>query len=129
MDRPRVLVPDKYHEKAIEELSKFAEVDEKKLTPEVVSVMEQIIEFVQQATGLIHDNVEEVLEEVNLARKNISGAGGQLTSDDIEKLIQQRKDARAQKNWKRADEIRHQLGEAGIVLKDNPDGTVSWSYK
>jgi D-3-phosphoglycerate dehydrogenase len=34
MDRPRVLVTDKYHEKAVEELKKFAEVDERKLTPE-----------------------------------------------------------------------------------------------
>ncbi len=42
----------------------------------------------------------------------------------VESLIQEREQARAEKNWARADEIRNQLGERGIVLEDTPSGTL-----
>jgi len=42
----------------------------------------------------------------------------------LESLIKEREQARAEKNWARADEIRKQLAEAGIVLEDRPDGTI-----
>ena len=44
---------------------------------------------------------------------------------DIEKLIQERQDARKQKNFARADEIRNELLEKGIVLEDTREG-VKW---
>src|SRR5699024_3001425 len=40
--------------------------------------------------------------------------------------IAARADARAAKDWATADAIRDQLAEAGIVVKDTPDG-VTWS--
>ena len=42
---------------------------------------------------------------------------------EVEELIKQRTEARAQKDWARADEIRDQLQEMGIVLEDGADGT------
>ena len=47
----------------------------------------------------------------------------QLSDHDIEALIQARKDARADKNFARADEIRDQLTGQGVVLEDTPQGT------
>jgi len=47
---------------------------------------------------------------------------------DIEKLIQERNQARTDKNWARADEIRDQLLEKGIVLEDSGDVT-GWKRK
>ncbi|OEF97959.1 cysteine--tRNA ligase [Desulfuribacillus alkaliarsenatis] len=44
---------------------------------------------------------------------------------DIEALIQERQQARKNKNFQRADEIRDQLLEQGIVLEDTPQG-VRW---
>ncbi|MFC1840096.1 cysteine--tRNA ligase [Thermodesulfobacteriota bacterium] len=41
----------------------------------------------------------------------------------VEDLIIQRTEARAQKDWARADEIRDQLQEMGIVIEDGADGT------
>lgn len=41
--------------------------------------------------------------------------------------IEARKAAKAAKNWGEADAIRNALLAEGIVLTDNPDGTVSWS--
>ena len=46
---------------------------------------------------------------------------------EIEKLIEERNKARADKNWAKADEIRDKLKEMNIVLKDTPMG-VKWSY-
>ncbi|NNC37086.1 MAG: cysteine--tRNA ligase [Acidimicrobiales bacterium] len=51
------------------------------------------------------------------------------TSDDeesrIEALIQERLDARANKDWARGDEIRDQLAAEGIVLEDG-QGVTTW---
>lgn len=43
---------------------------------------------------------------------------------DVQALIKEREDARARRDWARADEIRKQLSEQGIVLEDTPSGTL-----
>lgn len=42
-------------------------------------------------------------------------------------LIDLRKEARAKKDWVTSDKIRNQLAEVGIQLKDDKDGSISWS--
>ena len=42
--------------------------------------------------------------------------------DEISKLVEERQQARAEKNFQRADEIRNMLKERGITLKDTPQG-------
>ena len=46
-------------------------------------------------------------------------------SAEIESLIKERKEAKTAKNYGRADEIRRQLNEKGIILEDSAQGT-SW---
>jgi cysteinyl-tRNA synthetase len=46
-----------------------------------------------------------------------------LPADQIENLIKEREEARKNKNFKRADEIREQLQGQGIDLEDTPLGT------
>lgn len=46
--------------------------------------------------------------------------------DDIEKIIEQRQTARANKDWATADKIRDELKAKGIILKDTPQG-VTWT--
>lgn len=67
-------------------------------------------------------------EQYFSARKHegISTAG--ISEADVQRLIDERLEARRQKNWVRADEIRDELAAKGIVLKDNPQGT-EWSVK
>jgi cysteinyl-tRNA synthetase len=47
---------------------------------------------------------------------------------EIQELIDRRQQARKEKNWKLADEIRDKLNGMGILLEDTPQG-VKWSYK
>ena len=48
--------------------------------------------------------------------------------DIIHELIKDREKARSDKNWEKADEVRKQLDELGIVLDDTPEGTI-WKRK
>ena len=48
-----------------------------------------------------------------------------LLEEDIIKLIDERTEARKQKNWARADQIRNELSAKGIILEDTKDG-VKW---
>lgn len=50
----------------------------------------------------------------------------EILDEEIEALIQERQEARKEKNFKRADEIRDILLEKGIVLKDTREG-VKWT--
>ena len=43
--------------------------------------------------------------------------------DEVERLIEERKQARKDKNFARADEIRKSLESRGIILEDTPQGT------
>ena len=48
-----------------------------------------------------------------------------LSDADVEALIEQRTAARESKDWAKADQIRDQLQEAGIVIEDKA-GSVHW---
>jgi len=50
-------------------------------------------------------------------------AAGELDDDHIEALIQERIEARNNRNFERSDEIREQLKNQGIILEDTPQGT------
>ena len=49
----------------------------------------------------------------------------EILDKEIEALIEERQEARKAKNFARADEIRDELLEKGIVLKDTREG-VKW---
>ena len=48
-----------------------------------------------------------------------------LLDEEIENLIEERQAARKAKNFARADEIRDQLSDMGIILEDTREG-VKW---
>src|SRR5690606_36791618 len=49
-----------------------------------------------------------------------------LTSEEIEALIQQRTEAKAQRDFAKADRIRDRLRDAGIELEDKAGGLTQW---
>ncbi|KGT48671.1 cysteine--tRNA ligase [Acinetobacter sp. HR7] len=68
--------------------------------------------------GLVQHPVDEFL------KSDIGQEALGLTEEQIEDLIQQRKNAKKEKNFARADEIRQSLFDQGIVLEDTRQGTV-----
>ncbi len=74
--------------------------------------------------GLFQEDPENYLNEQKkegLRRLN-------LIEGEILRLIDERSQARKEKNWKRGDEIRNDLLSKGIVLEDTPAGTI-WKIK
>jgi len=57
--------------------------------------------------------------------KQAAGSEEGLSDAEVEALIEQRYQARADKNWAEADRLRDELKEAGIVLEDAA-GKTSW---
>ncbi len=77
-----------------------------------------------------YKSLKEKLENVfgiELIMKNNSQDEG-LTKDLIELLLNIRSEARKEKNFKLSDEIRDNLKELGIEIKDNKDGTTSYNF-
>jgi len=62
------------------------------------------------------------------AKKDKGMADMAVDPDEIEDLIQQRTDARKNKDFARADEIRDILQNRNIVLEDGPEGTT-WKFE
>lgn len=61
--------------------------------------------------------------DVFLQGGNVTEGEG-LSSDDIETLINQRLEARANKEWAESDRIRDELAAQGVVLEDGAGGTT-----
>ena len=51
-----------------------------------------------------------------------------LTDEAIEALVAERTQAKKQRNFARADQIRKELAEKGVVIEDSKDG-VRWKRK
>ncbi|MDH5407748.1 MAG: cysteine--tRNA ligase [Gammaproteobacteria bacterium] len=69
--------------------------------------------------GLLQDDPEQFLRD----RTGQSGSG--LSDDEVDSLIQQREQARLDKDWSEADRIRDLLSEQGIILEDGA-GKTGW---
>lgn len=118
--------------------------------PELLELTEKkFIEFMDDdfdssgALGVIFDLIKSVnilLKEGKLSKKDVGSViqllkkidavlgviffEEELLPEDIDDLIKQREQARADKNFELADKIRDDLKEKNIILDDTPQGTV-----
>lgn len=74
--------------------------------------------------GILQENAADYLA----AKKAAMLAQTSISEEEILAFIEERNQARADKEWARSDEIRDKLLEQGIELKDGPQGTA-WSVK
>jgi len=91
-------------------------------TPSLEAALEEINHF-GSTLGILECEPDEYLQGLKLEQTS-SG----ITEQEIEELIEERISARKEKNWARADEIRDELDEKGIVLEDKAEGTI-WRVK
>ena len=81
--------------------------------------------------GILADDQAAVLDAI-VKFDSVLGIFGEQTTElldaDVEALIAERQEARHQRNFARADEIRDVLAEKGIILEDTKDG-VRWKQK
>jgi cysteinyl-tRNA synthetase len=81
--------------------------------------------------ALRSENQAEILEAIKRVDSvlNVFGESRRENVDDeIQKLIDERQEARHRRDFGRADEIRDELAAQGIILEDTKDG-VRWKRK
>lgn len=101
----------------------FASLDDDFDTPKALATL---FDFIKEANikGGSGAQVLSLFQEIDQLFDCMTFDFGTIDSD-IEACIAEREDARAKKDWKRADEIRDDLKSRGILLDDTPSG-VKW---
>ncbi|MGI8788529.1 MAG: cysteine--tRNA ligase [Pyrinomonadaceae bacterium] len=87
-------------------------------------------------TGLAEEKVSvedrnailEAIEKIDSVLNIFGEEKSEMLDAEIENLIEERQEARRNRNFARSDEIRDLLSEKGIVLEDTKDG-VRWKRK
>lgn len=103
-------------------------------TPDAITAMFQ---WASEANQLLKEasipaaDLYEVLRafnDMNGVLRIVNTGTDELLDEEIEALIAERIEARKNKNWARADEIRDKLADEGIVLEDTAQG-MRWRRK
>jgi cysteinyl-tRNA synthetase len=88
--------------------------------PRAVAAMEQF----DAVLGLLLDD-----DEAKLQKLGFGASSPRLPSEQVDALIEERQAAKRRRDFQRADAIRRQLADSGIIVEDTKDGTVRWKYK
>ena len=86
---------------------------------EEMEVLKFSLKELSQAIGLLNDTVENYFKY---------SLPNDISEDEIARYVLERNDARLNKDFQKADDIRDQLLEKGVVLEDEADKT-SWVRK
>jgi len=84
--------------------------------PEMANSLASLLKYLAGIIGLLQADADQYL------KSQASGDSG-LSDERIDSMIQQRLDARKNKDWSTADRIRDELVEAGISIEDGSEGT------
>ena len=99
------------------------------LVPIINSIKDKHIalqEFSKSTFSLLTEKFKTYVEDVLGLRAEQAGNSGMLNGT-IQLLIDIRKEAKSKKDYATSDKIRQQLQQHGILLKDEKDGSVSWT--
>lgn len=127
---------DEITENEVRDLEEFSSLEEK--FEEAMSddlntadAISAIFEMVSHANNIIKDGAskeyaarakERIINLCNILGIMQNIEDNSKISDEVSELVNKREEARARKDYKRADEIRDELKALGITLKDTPQG-------
>jgi len=94
------------------------ELNKSKDNPNKNQSLAATLKHLASVLGILQDEPEAFL------KGNVCHDG--MQEDEIIQLIRKRLDAKQNKNWAEADQIRDQLKVQGIVLEDAPGGKTTW---
>ena len=101
-------------------------------TPGLISEVNKLIKEVDSADDnekvLLKSKLEMIGKVLGILEDSAYKKASDELSEEVEKLIKQRSEAKENKNFELADEIRNTLEKKGIEIKDTPNGT-SWNVK
>jgi cysteinyl-tRNA synthetase len=87
-------------------------------------------EITQKTLEFLLEKLKMWIEDILGLQNPVAQAGNDGKLEGVlNVLIDIRKQARIRKDWGMSDQIRNQLAEAGILLKDEKDGSVSWTIQ
>ncbi len=108
--------------------NKFKEaMDDDFNTPEAISVLFELANEINKNKSVLLANIiKSIAKTIGILKKEPDTflKGDTKISLDIDALIFQRHEAKANKDFKEADRIRSLLLENGIVLEDTSHGTI-----
>ncbi len=94
-------------------------------TPEVLGQCKaDILKLSRDVLGILNDDPSAFVEKARHSGTTELG----ISEADIENLLQERSQARKDRNFKRADEIRDHLAGMGILIEDGPSG-ATWRVR
>ncbi|WP_305906763.1 cysteine--tRNA ligase [Methylomarinum sp. Ch1-1] len=94
------------------------DLNKSKNNPDKIQALAATLKFLGSILGILQDDPDNFLK---------GGANKEgLSEQDIEQLIEERAQAKQNKDWAKADQIRDQLKAQGIVLEDAPGGKTTW---
>jgi cysteinyl-tRNA synthetase len=99
------------------------------LVPVINSIKDKHIglhEFSRPVFELLASKFKIYIENI-LGLKAEQSGNSNMLNGTIQLLIDIRKEAKSKKDYATSDKIRQQLQQYGILLKDEKDGSVSWT--
>jgi len=107
----------------------------------IVEALAALFDFVREVNKLMNENkvsrdeaqkVREFIYKLDkvlgIIKRVEERVPSEKLSEEIEELIRKREEARKEKDWKTADEIREKLRRMGVILEDTPEG-VKWKIR
>lgn len=128
------------NEKLASELAKIeqsfvSKLDDDFNTPDAITALFELVTLANTQLQDVNVNFASIkaIEQLFVSFDEVLGLlpaqeAEQSLDEQVEQLIVERTEARASKNWARADEIRDLLNEMNIVLEDTPQG-IRWRRK
>lgn len=101
------------------------------LAPVINSLKDGAVDITALSESTFHKLQEQFkiyLEDI-FGLKSVSAADNEKLKEVMQLIIDIRREARSKKDFVTSDKIRTQLSAAGITLKDEKDGSVSWNVE